>query len=152
MVFKPELSWEFLSRDEIAFRAVKALRNHVAHLKEASPYYSQILKDVEPSEIDSPDDISKLPFTDRTDLVNNLQQFWSIPFEQVAEMVATRGLTGLPLVFILSQGDLDRLAFNGALAFNAIGLTQEDRAQILLTLDALLIAGMSYYRHRPYPL
>jgi phenylacetate-CoA ligase len=61
-------------------------------------------------------------------------------------MVATRGLTGLPLVFILSQGDLDRLAFNGALAFNAIGLTGEDRVQILLTLDALLIAGMSYYR------
>lgn len=146
MVFKPELSWEFLSRDEIAFRTVKALRNHVVHLKEASHYYSQILKDIDPAEISSPDDISRLPFTDRTDVVNNLQLFWSIPFDQVAEMVATRGLTGLPLVFILSKGDLDRLVFNGALAFNAIGLTQEDRAQVLLTLDGLLIAGMAYYR------
>lgn len=146
MAFRPELSWEFLSKDEIEFRTIKAIRNHVAHLKEGSHYYSQILKDIDHSEINSPDDISKLPFTGRTDLVNNLQQFWSIPFEQVAEMVVTRGLTGLPLVFILSQGDLERLAFNGALEINAIGLTSEDRAQILLTLDGLLIAGMSHYR------
>ena len=146
MVFRPELSWEFLSRDEIATRSVKAVRNHVEHLKEISQYYKDALADVDPSDINSPEDIAKLPLTDRATLVSSFKKFRAISHEQIVETVVTRGLTGAPLIFILSQGDIDRLAFNGALAFNAIGITSEDRAQILLTLDGLLIAGMAYYR------
>ena len=146
MVFRPDLSWEFLSKDEIATRSIKAVRNHVEHLKGVSEYYKGVLADIDPSDINSPEDIAKLPLTDRETLVNNFKTFRAIPYEQIVETVVTRGLTGVPLLFILSQGDLDRLSFNGALAFNALGLTPEDRAQILLTLDGLLLAGMAYYR------
>ena len=145
MVFRPEYSWEFLSRDEIATRSVKAVRNHVKHLKEVSQYYKETLADVDVSDINSPEDIAKLPLTDRAALVSSFKKFRAISHEQIVETVVTRGLTGVPLIFILSQGDLDRLSFNCALAFNSIGLTSQDRAQIFLTLDGLLIAGLAYY-------
>ncbi len=146
MVFRPELSWEFLSADEIEARSVRGVRNHVRHVKEVSPHYQNALFDVFPEDIKTADDIRKLPFTEKSELVEDTAMFLGVVPEQVVETVVTSGSTGKPLVFSMTANDIDRLAFNEALSFHAAGVTPQDRAQVLVSLDRLFIAGMAYYR------
>ncbi|HUI91434.1 MAG TPA: AMP-binding protein [Chitinivibrionales bacterium] len=146
MVFRPELSWEFLSADEIEARSVRAMRNHVRHAKEVSPHYQNALFDVFPDDIKTRDDIRKLPFTEKSDVVEDTNMFLGVTPEQIVETVVTSGSTGKPLVFSMTANDVDRLAFNEALSFYGTGVTPKDRAQILVSLDRLFIAGMAYYR------
>jgi phenylacetate-CoA ligase len=146
LVFRPELSWEFLSADEIEARSVRGVRNHVRHVKEVSPHYQNELFDVFPEDIKTPDDIRKLPFTDKSRLVEDTDMFLGVVPEQIVETVITSGSTGKPLVFSLTANDVERLAFNEALSFHAAGVTPKDRAQVLVSLDRLFIAGMAYYR------
>lgn len=146
MVFRPELSWEFLSKDEILSLSIKAVRNHVKYLKKASPYYKQILLDINPSDINQIEDITRLPFTSRVSLADNLKGFHAISHKQTVETVLTSGSTGHQLAFLMSEGDLDRLAFSEALSFASAGVTEEDRAQIIVSLDHLSYFALAYYR------
>ena len=142
MAFKPGLSWEFLSADEIEARSVRALRNHVRHVKEASPFYRETLAGVQPEEIFTLQDFECLPLTSKQTLVERTPDFLAVAPDEVVETVVTSGSTGNPLVFSLTSNDLDRLSFNEALSFNSMGVTSADRAQVIVSLDRLFIAGM----------
>ncbi len=146
MAFNAELSWEFLPGEEIEARSVKAVRNHVKHLREVSPYYREVLAPVDPSDITSFETIAQLPLTDKTTLSDNCEQFRAVGDTEIAETVMTSGATGHPLIYPMTRSDLDRLAFNEALSANAAGLTPKDRAQILVSLDSPSIGGMACYR------
>jgi len=147
MKFRPELSWEFRPADEIESRSIRALRNHIAHIKADSPYYRERLAHVDPDAITSLSAYADLvPCTQKRDLVEQIADFTAVPPDHVAETVITSGSTGRPLVFPLTGNDLDRLAFNEALSFHGLGVKPGDRAQILVSLDRLFIAGMAYYR------
>jgi phenylacetate-CoA ligase len=135
-----------MSADEIESRSVRAVRNQVRHVKEVSPHYQNTLFDVFPEDIKTAMDIRKLPFTEKQDLVEDTELFLGVVPEQIVETVVTSGSTGKPLVFSMTAADIDRLAFNEALSFHAAGVTTKDRAQILVSLDRLFIAGMAYYR------
>lgn len=113
---------------------------------EVSPWYSKSLSGISHEDIRSEEDYTRLPCTEKTDLVDNIDQFEAVPPEEIVETVVTSGSTGKPLVFPLTLNDLDRLAYNEALSFYGIGVTKKDRAQILVSLDRLFIAGMAYYR------
>jgi phenylacetate-CoA ligase len=144
--FKPELSWEFWSKDRIEARTIRALQNHCEHVKEVSAYYKQVLADVDPADIKTLDDFAKIACTEKAVLVDRNEEFVAVPPEKIIETVVTSGSTGRPLVFSMTASDLDRLAFNEALSFHAAGVGRGDRAQILVSLDRLFIAGMAYYR------
>lgn len=146
MAFRLDFSWEFLSADEIAAKSVRAVRNHIKHVKEVSPYYKEVLKDIDPEDIVMPEDIARLPLTNRESLVSNTGKFWAVSHEEVVETVVTSGSTGCPLIFFLTESDLNRLAYNEALSFHGAGITAKDRAQIMVHLDRLSINGMAYYR------
>jgi phenylacetate-CoA ligase len=122
------------------------VRNHVRHVKEVSPHYQDALFDVFPEDIKTADDIRKLPFTEKHELVEDTEMFMGVVPEQIVETVITSGSTGKPLVFSLTANDLERLSFNEALSFHSAGVTSKDKAQILVSLDRLFIAGMAYYR------
>ena len=146
MDFRPDLSWEFLSRDEIEAKSIRAVRNHVRHVKECSPYYRTRLEHVEPEDIIKIDDISGLPVTERNDLASQSSQFVGVNPEAIVETVITSGTTGKALPFVYTRSDLDRIAFSAALSFNSIGVTALDRVLILLSLDRCSFDGMAQYR------
>ncbi len=146
MAFKPEFSWEFLSSDEIAAKSLRALRNHVAHAREASPFYREAYAGIEPGDIKSIDDFQKIPFTNKEHLARHWQHFKAVTDEQIVETVVTSGSTGAPVPFSLTNTDLERLAFNEALSFNGVGVKKGDPVHILVSLDRLFIAGIAYYR------
>jgi phenylacetate-CoA ligase len=144
--FNPQLSWEFWPEEKLAARKMRALQNHVLHAQESSPYYREVLAGIDARDIKTPEDYSKIPITEKRVLVENTARFAAAGPESIAETVVTSGSTGKPLVFPLTKNDLDRLAFNEALSFHAAGVRPGDRAQVLVSLDRLFIAGMAYYR------
>lgn len=146
MSFSPQYSWDFLPYEEIEARTVRALQNHIDFLKRNSQYYSEHLAGIEPSSITCLNDISMIPFTEKESLAEEHSKFQVAPEDQVVETVVTSGSTGIPLLFPLTSADLTRLAYNEALCFHSAGVTSADRAQLMVSLDRLFIAGMAYYR------
>jgi phenylacetate-CoA ligase len=144
--FRPDLSWEFLSEDEITAKSVRALRNHIRHVKEVSAYYRTALGEVAPDEILSPDDFARLPFTTRKNLAETPPQFLGVPPARIVETVITAGTGGRPLPFVCTASDLDRATFSTALSFHAMGITNADRAVLLVSLDRFSLDGMALYR------
>jgi len=146
MHFRPELSWEFLPADEIALKTVRALRNHVKHAKECSPFYRSYLDDVLGLDIQSLDDYSKLPFTDRTQLMGQSSQFLGVNPVYIVETVLTTGTAGKPMPFIFTASDLERITFSYALSMHSVGMSAVDRVLILSSLDECAMDGMALYR------
>lgn len=145
MDFKPELSWEFLPAEEIAEKSVRAVRNHVRHVKECSEYYRNALQRIEPDDITTSDDIRSLPLTSRNDLTGKASQFIGVDEADVVETVVTRGTTGRPIPIAFTKSDLDRIAYNQALSFHSLGMSAKDRVLLLLSLDRFSIDGMAHY-------
>lgn len=135
-----------MSMDEIEARSIRAVRNHVRHVKEVSPHYQNTLFDIFAEDIKTIDSIKLLPFTERRELIDDTPMFLGVLPEQIIETVLTSGSQNRPLVFELTGADIDRLAYNEALSFHATGVTAKDSAQILLPIDKLAISGMAYYR------
>lgn len=146
MNFNPKLSWEFLSSDEILSKTIRALRNHLRHVKEVSPYYKEALWDIAHEDIRKIDDFHRLPFTDRKLLADQTGRFTSVSPRAVVETVATAGATGHPIFCPLTANDIDRLAFSEALSFHGMGITPDDRALLFLDMDRWSLAGMGCYR------
>lgn len=146
MNFRPELSWEFLSLDQIEARTLRALRNHVKYLKESSAYYKNALWDDSADDIKSIGDFERLKFTTTQTVADNLPKFIAADRTQIVETVTTNGSSGNPLIFPLTANDLDRLAFNEALSFHGAGICNEDAAQIMISFDRHCFASMAYYR------
>jgi phenylacetate-CoA ligase len=146
LAFRPELSWEFLSGDEIEAKSVRAMRNHVRQVKEVSAFYREALCDIVPDDIKNLADIAKLPFTGKAALMDRAPAFQAVSDELVVETAMTGGATGKPLSFPLTAMDLERLGFNEALSFYSAGVTAADRADLCVHFDRCALPGMAYYR------
>jgi phenylacetate-CoA ligase len=144
--FNPKLSWEFFSSDEILSKTIRALRNHIKHVKEVSPYYKEALWDIAPEDIRKIDDFSRLPLTGRKLLAEHTGRFTAVAPHAVVETVATAGATGHPIFCPLTANDIERLAFSEALSFHGMGISAEDRALLFLDMDRWTLAGMGCYR------
>ncbi|MBN1308109.1 MAG: phenylacetate--CoA ligase family protein [Chitinispirillaceae bacterium] len=146
MDFRPELSWEFLSEDEIIAKTVRALRNHIRHVKEYSAFYRSLLGQVAPEDIASLDAFARLPLTTRKNLAESSSQFLAVPAAQIVETVVTAGDGGRSLPFALTASDLERIAFSHALSLHGMGVTAADRVLLLMSLDRCFLDGMALYR------
>ncbi len=146
MPFKPHFSWDFLSPKEINGRSLRALQNHIDYLKRDSRYYQEVLQNISSADIQSLQDIDKLPFTDKDTLSTYGSLFQVAAPDDIVETVITNGKNANPLLFPLTPSDLDRLAYNESLSFHGAGVSAADRAQILTTMDNMHTSGMSYYR------
>ena len=146
MDFRPELSWEFLTRDEIDAKSVRAFRNHIRHVKECSVYYKSIFESISPDDINSVEDIARIPLTSRAQLAGQSSRFLGVDPAQVVETVITAGTGGKPIPFIFSASDLDRIAYNQALHLHAAGISPADRIMLLVSLDRYSLDGMAQYR------
>ena len=59
--------------------------------------------------------------------------------------MTTSGTLGEPVTVALTQGDIDRLAYNEKLSFGVAGCTADDVMQLMVTLDRRFMAGYAYY-------
>lgn len=130
--------------EDLDFANMKA---HVADLFERSPWYKKTLgrSGIKPTELRSWKDVAALPFTTKEDLSLHNDQFLCIPIRDVVDHVFTSGSTGIPVPFLLSENDLDRLAKSEGASLASAGITRNDVVQITTTLDKRFMAGLAYW-------
>lgn len=124
-----------------------ALKNLIAYLDQHSPFYQRLFHKygISPEQIKTPDDLQKIPFTEKEDLQNFNQDFICVPTHKLVDYVTTSGTTGKPVTLALTDADLDRLALNEYNSFRIAGIHKTDVIQLMTTMDRRFMAGLAYF-------
>ena len=112
----------------------------VEYAKEHSPYYRELFRSVRGAP-----PIEQVPTVDKRTLSERTLDFLCVRREQVVEIVTTSGTTGQPLLWMLTQADVRRLAHNERLSFECVGLGERDTVLVAVALDRCFIAGLAYW-------
>lgn len=129
-----------------AFQEVK-LKEHLMYLKMNSTYYSELFQreGIDIAEIKSLEDLVQIPVTTKDDLQKYNDQFLCVEKSKIADYVTSSGTSGDPVLVALTDGDLDRLAYNEELSFQCAGLNSDSIIQLTTTIDRRFMAGLAYF-------
>jgi phenylacetate-CoA ligase len=119
--------------EEMAALQLARLKWSVAHAYANSPLYREKLDNAgaTPEDIETLDDVRKLPFTDKSELRKDYPFGWrAVPFEDIVRIHASSGTTGKKTVVYYTQKDIDDWAEMFARCYEMAGVTREDRVQI----------------------
>ena len=137
----------YRTSDEIRCFQEERLRETVAYVAAHSPYYKALFEreGIDPATIRTLDDLRRLPLTTKEDLQLHGEEFVCVPRRQIIDYVTTSGTLGDPVTFALTEGDLQRLAYNEACSFRMAGCSEEDVMQLMTTIDRRFMAGLAYF-------
>lgn len=125
--------------------------NKLVHLLEYvnthSKFYQSRFKEnnIDISSVKTINDLQKIPVTSKDDLYNHNQDFICVAPEKIIDYVTTSGTLGDPLTFVLTDKDLDRLAYNEHISLACADGTKNDIYQLMTTIDRRFMAGMAYF-------
>jgi phenylacetate-CoA ligase len=88
--------------------------------------------------------LEQTPTVDKQLVSERNLDFLCVGRERVAEVSTTSGTTGKPLLWMLTEADLQRLGRNEKLSFECAGLTSQDTVLVAVALDRCFIAGLAY--------
>ena len=136
-----------LSSSAIAAMQQAAWAQTFRHAGERSPFYREHFSraGLSPRDEIPLGEISRIPTIDKTVVSENTEQFLCVAREKIVDIVTTSGSTGQPLVWQLTESDLERLARNEELSFGCAGFTAADTVLLAVAMDRCFIAGMAYY-------
>jgi phenylacetate-CoA ligase len=115
---------ETASRDEITALQVQRLRATLQRAYDHVPHYRRAFdaKGVHPDDLKTLADLSKFPFTVKSDLRDNYPfGMFAVPREQVARIHASSGTTGKPTVVGYTKNDIETWADLVARSIRAAG-------------------------------
>lgn len=117
------------------------------YLQKNSKYYRRLFEEhyIDVSTIKTLEDLKKIPITTKKELQLFNNDFICVEEDKVIDVVTTSGTLGEPVTFVLSDKDLERLAYNEYLSFSCAGITKNDRIQLTTTLDKRFMAGLAYF-------
>lgn len=124
---------ECMSRDEMREMQNKHLRTTVERVYHNSTFYRAKMQEIgiTPMDIETLDDIVKLPFTTKTDLRDNYPfGLFSAPMSEIVRLHASSGTTGKPVVAGYTRKDLGIWSEVMARTFAAGGCSRNDIFQI----------------------
>ncbi len=124
---------ERASLDELQNLQLYRLRNTLAHAYASSPVYRAKFSaaGVHPDDLVSLHDLSKFPFTTKSDLRDNYPfGMFAVPMEQVVRVHASSGTTGKPTVVGYTQSDIDVWSSVVARSIRAAGGTAADKVHV----------------------
>lgn len=138
---------EFASIENIKDFQDSKLREAIAYLVANSPFYRRMFEqnNIDPDDIQSVEDLVKLPFTEKRDLQLHNYDFLCVPREKVIDYITTSGTLGDPVTFACTDHDLERLAYNEMKSFACAGLQPGNIVQLMTTLDKRFMAGLAYF-------
>lgn len=138
---------QFKSKEEIRLFQEKALVEALAYLEKYSPFYKRAFSEncIDIRDIETLEDLKKLPTTCKADVQSFNKEFLCVPKNKVVDYVTTSGTLGDPVTFMLTDSDLDRLAYNESVSFSIAGCTSDDIIQLMTTIDRRFMAGMAYF-------
>ncbi|MFD1562681.1 phenylacetate--CoA ligase PaaK [Haloarchaeobius amylolyticus] len=129
MVYAPV---ETEDREELRAIQEERLRETVEHAYENVPFYRERLEEagVEPSDIESLDDITKLPMTTKEDFRDEYPDgLFAVDDEEIARLHASSGTTGKPKIVSYTDDDLDVWSEVVARSLKAGGVNPGDTVQ-----------------------
>nr|WP_314493420.1 AMP-binding protein [uncultured Chryseobacterium sp.] len=123
------------------------LQELLHYLESRSPFYQKLFKEnnIRISDIQTLEDLRKIPATTKNDIQQNNDDFFCIPQDQIVDYSTTSGTLGDPVTFGLSDHDLERLAYNEAVSFACAGIRKGDVVQMITTIDKRFMAGLAYF-------
>ena len=110
------------------------------YAKMHSPFYREVLRNLSGTPA-----LAQVPLLDKKTLSERNLDFLCVPRERIAEIVTTSGTTGEPLLWMLTDADVRRLARNEKLSFECVGLTARDTVLIAVAMDRCFMAGLAYW-------
>lgn len=122
-------SKECMSRDEMSALQGKRLHKLVELVYHNVPFYREKMqeRDLCPDDIQSIDDITKLPFTTKQDLRDNYPTgLQAANQSEIVRIHASSGTTGNPTIVGYTRRDLEIWSESAARAFTAYGVTRND--------------------------
>lgn len=120
---------ECMSLDERAELQGKRLHKVVDYVYHNTPFYREKMQSlgVEPDDIQTIDDIVKLPFTTKQDLRDNYPfGMQAAPASEVVRIHASTGTTGKPTIVGYTRKDISVWSEAVARAFTSFGVTRDD--------------------------
>ena len=129
--YQPEI--EAASREQIHQWQSERLVKQVKHVWQHVPFYRKRMEEagVTPEDIQSADDLHKLPFLTKDDLKNCYPYgLLAKPLGECVRIQSTSGTTGKRVVAFYTQHDIDLWEECCARALTAAGATNEDVCQI----------------------
>lgn len=120
--------YETLSHDELKKLQLERLQATVKHCMN-SPFYKKRFEEagLKPEDIQSLDDLRKIPFTTKQDLRDTYPfGMASVPLRQCVRLHSSSGTTGNPTVILHTQKDLDEWANAIARCLWMVGLRPDD--------------------------
>ena len=124
--FNPEL--ETMSRQQIEALQLERLKQTVSHCMNAEFYRKRFQElGITPDDIQTLDDVRRLPFTTKEDLRENYPFGLScVPLKECTRLHSSSGTTGNPTVVLHTQKDLDEWANAVARCLWMVGSRPED--------------------------
>jgi phenylacetate-CoA ligase len=120
---------EIASRDEISALQLDRLKWSLRHAYDNVPFYKQSFDDagMHPDDLKQLSDLSRFPFTVKTDLRDNYPfGMFAVPRNQVARIHASSGTTGQPTVVGYTKDDLANWGQVVARSLRAAGMRPGD--------------------------
>jgi len=124
---------ECASRDSLIQLQSERLRKTVDRVYHNVPYYRKKMQELGlvPGDIKSVEDLTKLPFTLKTDLRDNYPfGTFAVPMSEIVRIHASSGTTGRPTVVGYTRNDISMWAENVARSLCMAGVTQHDLVQV----------------------
>ncbi|MCF0179001.1 MAG: phenylacetate--CoA ligase, partial [Bacteroidales bacterium] len=131
MIYNPKM--ECMPREEMRELQSQRLKDIVKTCYKKSMFYRRKMAElgVTPDDIQSIDDIVKLPFTTKHDLRDEYPfGLMVVPPTEVARIHASSGTTGKPVVDVYTKNDLDMWAEGVARVMAAGGVGPGDTVQV----------------------
>jgi len=125
----------------------KLLQKQLKYTFKNSNYYKKLFvnNNIDISTVKTIEDLQRLPFTSKNDLAANNTDFICVPKEKIVDYITTSGTIGDPVVFCMTEKDLQRLAYNEAVSLSYTGCNQNSIIQLTTTIDKRFMAGLAYF-------
>ena len=124
--------YECMPIDKLRQFQLEKLKDTVDWISKKVPFYKNKLKEtgIKAGDINSLEDLAKLPFTVKNDLRDNYPfDLCAVPLKQVVRVHASSGTTGKPITGPYTAEDLDQWTDCMVRNFVAAGVTSEDVVQ-----------------------
>lgn len=138
---------EIATTAEIKSFQEQKLAELLSYVNANSPFYRSLFSqnNIDITNIKTIEDLTQLPVTTKEDLQKHNDDFLCIPANKIIDYATTSGTLGSPVTFGLTDGDLDRLAYNEAISFDCAGIKEGDIVQLMTTIDRRFMAGLAYF-------
>lgn len=138
---------EFKTQEEIKVFQESELKIELQYLLNNSKFYQRLFREnnIDIKKIKSIEDLEKIPVTTKQDIQLYNDDFLCVDRCDIVDYVTSSGTLGHPVTFALTDGDLNRLAYNEAHSFALTGVQAGDTIQLMTTIDRRFMAGLAYF-------